>query len=318
MPLNGDQLKTSYWSYAEALAAALFWGASFVATKVALREISPVTLIFLRFAMGVVILSIAVWRLGVFRLIAGRDWLLLAVLGAIGIPIHQGLQANGLVVTAATSVAWLVALTPVFTAILAWIFLSETFGATKTIGLVVAFVGAIIVITKGTFTSDVLKLPSTTGDFLALASSLNWAVFTIASKPVLKRMHPTLMVTYVMAIGWLLLAPFFVNAQGWNEIGRLSTEGWLAVGFLGVLCSGLAYIFWYDALARLEASQTAAFIYIEPLVTVVVAAIVLGESFTLITFIGGLTILFGVYLVNRSRASRLIAPEETKVPVAID
>ncbi len=311
-------MKAGYWSYAEALAAALFWGASFVATKVALREISPVTLIFLRFGMGVVILAFAVWRLRVFKLIGRRDWVLLAVLGAIGIPIHQGLQANGLVVTAATSVAWLVALTPVFTAILAWIFLSESFGATKTLGLFVAFVGAILVITKGAFTSDVLKLPSTTGDFLALASSLNWAIFTIASKPVLKRLHPTLMITYVMVLGWLLLLPFFASAQGWNEIGRLSIEGWLAVGFLGVLCSGLAYIFWYDALARLEASQTAAFIYIEPLVTVVVAAIVLGEFFTPIAFIGGLTILIGVYLVNRSRASRALAPGETKVSIASD
>ena len=311
-------MKTGYWSYAEALAAALFWGASFVATKVALREISPVTLIFLRFGMGVLILSFAVWRLRVFKLISRRDWLLLAVLGAIGVPIHQGLQANGLAVTAATSVAWLVALTPVFTAILAWVFLSESFGAAKTLGLVIAFAGAIIVITKGALTSDVLKLPSTTGDFLALASSLNWAIFTIASKPVLKRLHPTLMVTYMMAMGWLLLIPFFANAQGWNEIGRLSTEGWIAVGFLGVLCSGLAYIFWYDALARLEASQTAAFIYIEPLVTVVVAAIVLGEVFTLVTFIGGLTILLGVYLVNRSKPTSALAAGEAKAPVTSD
>ena len=311
-------MKTGYWSYAEALAAALFWGASFVATKVALREISPVTLIVLRFGMGVIILSFAVWRLRVFKLISRRDWLLLAVLGAIGVPIHQGLQANGLVVTAATSVAWLVALTPVFTAILAWVFLSESFGPMKTVGLVIAFLGAILVITKGAFTPDVLKLPSTTGDFLALASSLNWAIFTIASKPVLKRLHPTLMVTYMMAIGWLLLLPFFANAQGWNEIGRLSVEGWIGVGFLGVFCSGLAYIFWYDALSRLEASQTAAFIYIEPLVTVVVAAIVLGEAFTPIAFIGGLTILFGVYLVNRSKATRAVTPDQAKVPVASD
>ena len=225
-------MKAGYWSYAEALAAALFWGASFVATKVALREISPVTLIFLRFGMGVVILSFAVWRLRVFKMIGRRDWLLLAVLGAIGIPIHQGLQANGLVVTAATSVAWLVALTPVFTAILAWIFLSESFGATKTLGLVVAFAGALIVITKGALTSDVLKLPSTTGDFLALASSLNWAIFTIASKPVLKRLHPTLMVTYVMAMGWLLLLPVLCDCAGLERdrasVNRRVDCGWLS------------------------------------------------------------------------------------------
>ena len=289
-------------AHVKALLAAVIWGASFVATKAAVGEISPVTLIFLRFGIGVVVMAFAVWRLGIFAKISRRDWLLLALLGAIGIPIHQGLQANGLVVTAATSVAWLVALTPVFTALLAWLFLSESFGVTKTLGLVIAFLGAVLVITKGSFTADLLRLPSTTGDFLALASALNWAIFTVISKPVLKRLHPTLMVALVMVIGWVFVLPFLANAQGWNELSRLTASGWLAVAFLGVFCSGIAYIFWYDALARIDASQVSAFIYLEPFVTVVVAAVVLSEAFTWITFVGGLTILVGVYLVNRSGA----------------
>jgi len=287
--------------------AAVIWGASFVATKAAVGEISPVTLIFLRFGIGVVVMALAVWRLGIFATISRRDWLLVALLGAIGIPIHQGLQANGLVVTAATSVAWLVALTPVFTALLAWFFLSESFGTMKTLGLIIAFIGALIVITKGNFAADLLRLPSTTGDFLALASALNWAVFTVISKPVLKRLPPTLMIAYVMAIGWILVLPFFANAQGWNEIDHLTIGGWLAVAFLGIFCSGLAYIFWYDALAQIDASQTAAFIYLEPFITVVVAALVLKEAFTPVTFLGGVTILLGVSLVNRSSARRAVA-----------
>ncbi|MDE3088611.1 MAG: DMT family transporter [Chloroflexota bacterium] len=294
-------------AHVKAFLAAVIWGASFVATKAALREISPVTLIFLRFGIGVVVLSFAVWRLRVLTQISRRDLLLLAILGAIGIPVHQGLQANGLLFTAATSMAWLVALTPVFTALLAWLFLSESFGAMKTLGLTVAFLGAFAVITQGTFSADSLRLPSTTGDFLALASSLNWAIFTIASKPVLKRVHPTLMMTVVMGVGWMLVLPFLVGAQGWNEINRLSFTGWSAVAFLGIFCSGIAYIFWYDALAQIDASQTAAFIYLEPFVTVAVAALVLVEAFTPITFLGGLTILLGVYWVNRSSRQRAVA-----------
>lgn len=302
----------------KAFCATAIWGASFVATKAAVSEISPVTLIFLRFGIGVVVMALAVWRLGILAKISRRDWLLLALLGAIGIPIHQGLQANGLVVTAATNVAWLVTLTPVFTALLAWLFLSESFGITKTIGLVIAFLGALLVITKGSFTAELLRLPSTTGDFLALASALNWAIFTVISKPVLKRIHPTLTVALVMAIGGVLVLPFLANAQGWNELGHLTVSGWLAVGFLGVFCSGIAYIFWYDALARIDASQVSAFIYLEPFITVVVAAIVLSEVFTWIAFVGGLTILVGVYLVNRSGVRRATEPEIVQVSIASD
>jgi drug/metabolite transporter (DMT)-like permease len=289
----------------KAFIAAVVWGASFVATKAAVSEISPVTLIFLRFGIGVVVLAFAVWRLGIIRTVSRRNLLLLILLGAIGIPIHQGLQANGLVVTAATSVAWLVALTPVFTALLAWLFLSESFGTTKTLGLIIAFLGALIVITKGSLTADLLRLPSTTGDFLALASALNWAIFTVISKPVLKRLHPTLMIAFVMAIGWIFVLPFLISAQGWNEFSRLSMSGWIAVVFLGIFCSGIAYIFWYDALAQIDASQVAAFIYLEPFVTVIIAAMVLGEAITPVSIVGGLTILLGVYLVNRSGAQRV-------------
>lgn len=281
------------------LVAVIFWGASFVATKAALRQIHPVTLIAMRFAMGVVILFAVVWRKRIFRWVGWRDLGLLAILGAISIAIHQGLQANGLLFTSATSMAWLVALTPVFTAILAWLFLSESFGALKIIGLVIAFVGAIAVVTKGEFNADTVHLPSTTGDLLALASSLNWAIFSIASKPLLKRLPPTLMMAYVMFLGWLLVLPFFAASQGWNDVSQLTTSGWVAVAFLGLLCSGVAYIFWYDALAQIDASQVASFIYLEPLVTVAVAAVVIGEVFTLPSFLGGMTILLGVYLVNR-------------------
>ncbi len=282
----------------KALAAALFWGVSFVATKAALQEIQPVTLVALRFAIGLIILWFAVWRMSIPARVSYRDLGLLAILGLIGVTLHQGLQANGLLFTSASSMAWLVALNPVFTAILAWAFLSEPFGIAKVGGLAIAFIGAVVVVTKGVLTPQSFQLPSTTGDALATASALNWAIFSVASKPLLKRIPPTLMMAYVMLIGWLLILPFFAAGRGWNEISSLSLSGWTAVAFLGVFCSGLAYIFWYDALAEIDASQVAAFIYIEPLVTVLAAGVVLGESYSLVSLAGGLTILVGVYLVN--------------------
>lgn len=286
------------------LTAVIFWGASFVATKAALREIHPVTLIALRFGMGVLVLAFAVGRARVMRWVGWRDLGWLAALGAISIAIHQGLQANGLLFTSATSMAWLVALTPVFAAILAWLFLSESFGALKILGLAIAFMGAVLVVTKGAINSETFQLPSTTGDLLALASSLNWAIFSIASKPMLKRLPPTLMMAYVMFLGWLIVLPFFAVAQSSSDIPRLTAAGWIAVAFLGIFCSGIAYIFWYDALAAIDASQAASFIYLEPLITVIVAALLIGEAFTIPTFIGGIVILLGVYLVNRPNASR--------------
>ena len=85
----------------------------------------------------------------------------------------------------------------------------------------------------------------------------------------------------------------------------------MAVAFLGVFCSGLAYIAWYDALKVLTTAQTGVFLYLEPLVAVVVAFFILGEAITPGSVLGGAVILLGVWLVNRPSQSTQVAEEST-------
>ena len=137
------------------------------------------------------------------------------------------------------------------------------------------------------------------GDLLILLSAPNWAVFSVLSRRGLKKHPAANMMFNVMAVGWLFTSVLFFAGAGLAEIPRLSLAGWLAIAFLGVFCSGLAYIAWYDALQALQASQVGVFLYLEPLVAVFVAALVLGEAITLASLLGGGIILLGVYLVNR-------------------
>ncbi len=90
----------------------------------------------------------------------------------------------------------------------------------------------------------------------------------------------------------------FFAVQGWREIPQLTGGGWAALVFLGIACSGLAYIFWYDALQTLPASQVGAFLYIEPLVTAVGAALMIGEPVTWASLLGGAIIIAGVWMVQ--------------------
>jgi drug/metabolite transporter (DMT)-like permease len=102
-----------------------------------------------------------------------------------------------------------------------------------------------------------------------------------------------------MLFGWLFTSLLFLGTKGFSEIGNLTFHGWMAVAFLGIFCSGLAYIAWYDALQALSTAQTGVFLYIEPLVAMVVALIILGEAMRVASLAGGAVILFGVWLVNR-------------------
>ncbi len=282
-----------------ALVAIVFWGVSFVATKAVLREVGPVTLITIRFALGVTFLTIVLLHRRE-KLIPPRTFLpSLALMGFVGVFVHQMLQAWGLTMTSAINTGWLIGLIPIWTAALTIIFKGERFGVTRTSGLVLGFAGTLLVVTGGDVSSAAFALPSARGDLLVLASTLNWAIYSIIGHAAIRALGSLRATTWSMTIGWLMLLPFFTLTRGWNEIGNLSLAGWSALLFLGVACSGLGYLFWYGALARLDAGSVAAFLYIEPLITLAAAVLLLGEVVRLGTLAGGALLIAGVAMVQK-------------------
>jgi drug/metabolite transporter (DMT)-like permease len=284
----------------EALFAVIVWGASFIATKIVLQEISPISIVWLRFLMGVVILGLAVVVRNQFSVLPKNEWLYFALLGFLGITFHQWLQSNALQTSEAGTTAWIVSTTPVFMAILGWVVLREKLPWIKIVGILLAFVGVLVVVYDGDLRGISLGSFGRPGDILILVSALNWTVFSVLSRGGLKRYPATLMMFYIMLIGWVLISILFFATQDVSEISNLTSTGWLGIGFLGIFCSGLAYIAWYDALKALSTAQTGVFLYLEPLVAVVVAFFILGEAITPASVSGGAVILFGVWLVNRN------------------
>ena len=287
--------------YLETLFAVVVWGASFIATKIALQDISPLSVVWLRFSMGVVILGIAVIGRRQFALPKKNEWGYFALLGFLGITFHQWLQSNGLVTSQASTTAWIVATTPVFMALLGWLVLKEKLGWFKTGGILLAAFGVMVVTTGGALSNILQGNFGAPGDFLILISAPNWAIFSVLSRKGLQTHPAARMMFFVMLLGWIFTSVPYFFTGGLRELPALSQNGWLAVIFLGVFCSGLAYIAWYDALTVLPSAQTGVFLYIEPLVAVIVAAIVLSEPVTWASLLGGVIILIGVYLVNRPR-----------------
>ena len=292
-------MQKTYIPYLKLLFCVVAWGASFIATKVALRELSPVSVVWLRFLVGVIILGAAVYVRKQLTLPGWKDLGYFAPLGFIGITFHQWLQSTGLVTSQATTTAWIVATTPIFIALLGWLFLKEKLGWLRTTGIGLAALGVLLVVSKGSLSSLVTGHFGSPGDILIMISAPNWAVFSVLSRSGLKRYPAAPMMFYVMAVGWLFSSVLFFAGHGLNEFSYLTLNGWLGVGFLGVICSGLAYIFYYDALQVIPATQAGVFLYLEPLVTLVVAAIILGEPLLLVSLLGGAIILLGVWMVNR-------------------
>jgi drug/metabolite transporter (DMT)-like permease len=298
-------MDSRYSAYIKATIAVSLWAASFVATKVVLVDVQPVTVVWLRFAIGLTIMFLAVMLRRQFRLPARRDLGYYALLGFIGITLHQWLQSTGLVTAQAATTAWIVATTPVFMALLGWLVLREKLSLLQAGGIFIAAIGVFLVVTRGDLDAISAGQFGAPGDLLVLISAPNWAVFSVLSRRGLQEHPASRMMLYVMGFGWLFSSILFLTGPGFSDIPRLTLNGWMGVAFLGIFASGLAYIFWYDALQSLPASRVGSFLYLEPLVAVFVAALILDEPLLFVSLLGGAIILAGVWLVNRTSGKRI-------------
>src|SRR5262249_27452482 len=143
-------------------------------------------------------------------------------------------------------------------------------------GLVLGFGGALLVVSGGRSFGAALGLPSTRGDALTLLSTGTWALYTVYGRGFAAGRHPPLVTAHLLAVASLLYVPLFALEGGWRELAGLSPTGWLCVAYLGLGCSGLGFALYGAALEHLEASQVAAFIYLEPLIAQALGVALMG------------------------------------------
>ena len=288
-----------------ALWAVFFWGLSFIATKMALKEVHPFTLLTLRFGIGGFLLLLVQLQkdkrfLNAFFL---EDRVSIILLAIVGISGHTLLQAYGLLYTTAINTGWIVAIIPIFITIVARFYLGEPITIRKIGGIIFGFSGVFLVISKGVFSLSIFGFGSTFGDFLILISTLTWTAFTVGGRGFLSRFPPLAAITPIMIVGCLVTLPFTWLKWEWDILFHLSLSGWMSVLFLGIFCSGLAYLFWYSALEKKDSSIVGMYLYLEPFVTLIGAYLLLNEEIKWITLMGGGMILLGVYLATRKNLS---------------
>ena len=273
----------------QALAAVIFWGFSFIATKVALKEVHPFTLLTLRYAIGVLLLLS--FQLSkdktFFKIFSCRDWVYIFILAAVGVSGLGLLQAYGLLYTTAINTGWIIAINPILITLSARLFLGETITIRKMLGIVSGFCGVFLIISKGIFSLSLFGFVSTFGDLLVLASALAWTGFTIGGKGFISRFPSLATVTTIMLSGCLIVLPLSLLKGEWNNLFHLSLTAWIGILFLGVFCSGLGYLFWYSALKKRDSGVVGMYLYLEPFATLIGAYLLLGEEIRWITMMGG-------------------------------
>lgn len=278
------------------LFAVFVWGLSFIATKSALGEVKPEVIVFMRQVLGVTfLLVVAVKQKKGFAInFKDHKWVFLLALIACS---HLWIQISGLQWTSASNTGWIVGITPVFMTILSFLFFKEKISGMQLAGITISFVGLLFLVSKGDFTS--LDVINNKGDMLIIASSITWSMYSLASKKATLNYSPVMTTLYLFIIVAILISPFAINKTNVDAVIKLSFNGWIAILFLGILCSGVAYTLWAQSLAEMSATRVGAFLYIEPFVTFFGSWYLLDEKLTLITLVSGLVIIGGVIMVNR-------------------
>lgn len=276
--------------------AVIFWGASFIATKVVLDELTPVTIILMRLILASILLTVlAIATKKDFRinLKSHGSILILACIAAF----HLWIQVTGLKFTTASNTGWIIGTAPIFMALLATIFFKEKINTLQVLGIITAMLGLLLLVGKGDiFNIDLIK---NKGDLLVLGSAFTWGVYSMVNKKISLSYSPLMTILYLFIMMSILIAPFNINDETIDSVVHLSALGWVSILFLGLLCSGVAYVIWAYSLRDLESAKVGAFLYFEPLVTVIAAWLLLSESITFLMLLSGAIITLGVILVNK-------------------
>lgn len=218
---------------------------------------------------------------------------LLAVLSLVGVVGCNYLYYYAVQNTALANVAILYALGPIITTVLAGIFLKETVRQGRCLGIVLAFAGVAALITNGDI-SAVFSIHFNRGDLAELGSASCLAAYTILSRR-LKKTPPECAVFWLMLIAFAATLPMALVLEG-GPGPHISIRGILSLLYLGVLCSGLGYLLQQCSIRQIGASASAAFLNGISPITILTAALILGEHVTFNQVLCMAVVFSGLYL----------------------
>lgn len=271
----------------------LIWGTTFIATKVLLHDFLPIEILFFRFLIGLVALTLILPRR--LKLKDKRHNLLFVGAGLCGITLYYLLENIALTMSTASNVGIICTMAPFFTALFArWFLKTEKPPARFYLGFVIALTGIALIGFNG---QTSLKL-NPAGDLLALLATVAWAAYSIFTKKIGNLGYSTIKATrriFLYGLVFMLPLLYVMDFQLGLERFKLSVNVFNIL-FLGLGASAMCFVTWNTALKILGAVKTSVYIYLVPVVTVATAAIILHEPLTKLLVLGALLTLLGLWL----------------------
>ncbi|MDR1717375.1 MAG: DMT family transporter [Prevotella sp.] len=284
-----------YWYHIIAIFTVIVWGTTFVSTKILIGYgLSPVEIFLYRFVLA----YIGIWFFcpRTFFANSKKDELLCAAAGLTGGALYFVFENTALGITLASNVSLIVCTSPIFTALLTFLFYKkEPLRPRLITGSLVALVGMALVVFNGSFILQINPL----GDMLTVLAALSWAFYGIILKQLNGRYSTLFITRKVFFYGIITMLPFsLMDSATFTPSLLINPVIASNLIFLGLIASLLCFIAWNSAVKELGVVQTSNYIYFVPLVTLLTSAIVIDEHITIVALFGSVFILLGVYVAE--------------------
>jgi len=293
-------MSNNYSSYKLGLflsfSSAFLWSTTFIAAKNLMKEqqIDPFSLSLIRFALGGIILFIlgAVFLKDKIFAITVKDLLQLTFLSLTGIVGMSLFLFMGQKSTSAINTSIIMATAPVLTLFIGT-FIGEKLLGNKIAGMIICLLGCALAINVITANGIQYHSDSLNGDLLVLLSAICWAIYSVFSVPIVKRLGGFAATTWAMLLGSvvLLIIELFLPQQ--SQLPD-TAHGWSLVIYIAVFPTALAFFAWYEAMNKIELSLLNVMQYLSPIFTIILAMLLLGETINILNIGGIILVIIGI------------------------
>ena len=294
-------MNRTFFPYAALSLAVIFWGFSFIATKITLQYLSPFCLIFIRFSMASLFFGVVLFGRGAPP-IDRSTFKKLALLAVFQPGLYFFFETYGLGYTTATKTSLIIATIPIFVLVLSTVFLKERLRRLNIVGVICSLFGVSLLIFGGHVSGSIGEIMI--GDLLITGAVLSAAVYTISARHLGQTISPVQITGLQVIFGTILFLPFFIwDAQHVHWPDAFRPEVIASLIGLTVFATIGAFSCYNYALSKIAAPRASVFVNAIPLVTAFGAWLVLGETLTALQMIGGAVVIGAVCLANYQPAA---------------
>jgi drug/metabolite transporter (DMT)-like permease len=275
------------------LGANVVYGTSYVVARITLESVPPATLAFTRLALGALALALSSRRQPAAPL-SGADRRAIAWMGILGFAGAYICSNWGIAHSTATNGALLITVEPIAMILLSPWYLGERLSRRGAVGAALTIAGTVVLVVNGIPGVTEKLVPHWAGDLVLVVAGVAYASYSLLGRRVLER-HAPLGVT-IRSLVWGAAALLPIAALEWASGARPTWSATAVSGtlYLAVVITALGYVVWNWALARVPAPRAAIFLNVQPIVGVLLGALVLGEPVTVFTVAGGVLVVTGL------------------------